>query len=138
MKILLALLFLNLSFLPTAFADTETDETARSGPCRADVEKLCKGIQPGEGRIVNCLKQNEAQVSAACKARREKHKERRAERRENVKQIVESCKTDIDTLCKDKKAGRGRIIDCLKENEATLSPACKAAVAEAPTRPAQK
>lgn len=37
------------------------------GACKADVEKLCPGIQPGGGRIAGCLKQNEAQVSAACK-----------------------------------------------------------------------
>ena len=35
--------------------------------CKADVEKLCSGMQPGGGRIAGCLKQNEAQVSAACK-----------------------------------------------------------------------
>jgi hypothetical protein len=35
--------------------------------CKADVEKLCRGVQPGHGRIAACLKQNEAQVSAACK-----------------------------------------------------------------------
>jgi Cysteine rich repeat len=35
--------------------------------CKDDVAKLCPGIQPGGGRIVGCLKQNESQVSAACK-----------------------------------------------------------------------
>jgi hypothetical protein len=35
--------------------------------CKADVEKLCSGIQPGGGRIAGCLKQNEGQVSAPCK-----------------------------------------------------------------------
>jgi len=37
------------------------------GACKADVEKLCPGTQPGGGRIAGCLKQNEAQVSAVCK-----------------------------------------------------------------------
>jgi Cysteine rich repeat len=37
------------------------------GACKADVDKLCSGMQPGGGRIVGCLKQNEAKVSAPCK-----------------------------------------------------------------------
>jgi hypothetical protein len=46
------------------------DQPSRTGPraaCKADVEKFCSGIQPGGGRIVGCLKQNDAQVSANCK-----------------------------------------------------------------------
>jgi hypothetical protein len=36
------------------------------GPCRADVQKLCSGVQPGGGRIIDCLKQHAADVSQAC------------------------------------------------------------------------
>ena len=46
--------------------------------CKADVEKLCAGIQRGGGRIVECLKQNEAQVSAPCKDAIAKARERKA------------------------------------------------------------
>lgn len=38
--------------------------------CKADAEKLCPSVQPGGGRIAACLKQNDAQVSAACKEAR--------------------------------------------------------------------
>jgi hypothetical protein len=46
------------------------DQPPPGGPraaCKADAEKLCPGVQPGGGRIAACLKQNEAQVSTACK-----------------------------------------------------------------------
>ena len=46
--------------------------------CKADVEKLCSGMQPGGGRIAGCLKQNETQVSAACKDALAKSRERKA------------------------------------------------------------
>lgn len=45
--------------------------------CRSEVKKLCPGVEPGEGRIVACLKENAAQVSKRCKdrwARREAKK----------------------------------------------------------------
>ena len=46
--------------------------------CKADVEKLCFGVQPGGGRIADCLKQNQAQVSAACKDALAKGRDRKA------------------------------------------------------------
>ena len=35
--------------------------------CEADVKKLCAGVQPGGGRILQCLAQHKAEVSDACK-----------------------------------------------------------------------
>ena len=53
-----------------ALAADKPDKPANGGTrvaCKADVEKLCSTVQPGQGRIIACLKQNEAQVSASCK-----------------------------------------------------------------------
>jgi hypothetical protein len=46
--------------------------------CKPDVDRLCPGIQSGGGRIVACLKQNEAQLSAACKDALAKARAKRA------------------------------------------------------------
>jgi hypothetical protein len=35
--------------------------------CEADVGKLCAGVQPGGGRIMQCLARHKAEVSDACK-----------------------------------------------------------------------
>ena len=35
--------------------------------CHEDREKLCKGVKPGEGRIAQCLKQHEGELSKECK-----------------------------------------------------------------------
>ncbi|MBS0180331.1 MAG: cysteine rich repeat-containing protein [Nitrospira sp.] len=34
--------------------------------CAEDVKKLCAGIKPGEGRIVQCLKEHTQDLSPAC------------------------------------------------------------------------
>jgi hypothetical protein len=34
--------------------------------CENDVETHCRGVQPGEGRIVGCIKANESRVSSEC------------------------------------------------------------------------
>jgi hypothetical protein len=44
------------------------------GPCRADAERLCKSVEPGEGRVVNCLDAHASELSDACKAYRSQKK----------------------------------------------------------------
>ena len=57
---------------------------AEDGPCKADMEKFCKDVKPGEGRIVKCMKEHEAELSEACKAHKpkagakEKHEDKKA------------------------------------------------------------
>jgi hypothetical protein len=36
--------------------------------CKGDVEKFCKGVKPGAGRILSCLKGREADLAPACAA----------------------------------------------------------------------
>ncbi|MFG1410027.1 cysteine rich repeat-containing protein [Xanthobacter sp. VTT E-85241] len=72
-----ALSRLALSFLiqcvftaPPVLAQDAASAAAKSAQqaCRADVEKLCAGIQPGGGRIVQCLQKQADQVSEGCRA----------------------------------------------------------------------
>lgn len=37
--------------------------------CEADVQRLCPGIQPGGGRLLQCLQQNAPEVSEPCTAK---------------------------------------------------------------------
>jgi hypothetical protein len=34
--------------------------------CEADADKHCLDVKPGQGRLVNCIKQHETEVSKAC------------------------------------------------------------------------
>jgi hypothetical protein len=92
----------------------QAEEKDKPGACRADVEKLCKGVQPGQGRIVRCLAEHKDQLSAGC--------------RENVARAESRhpCMKDVETLCKGVQPGEGRVAQCLKQHEAELSAECKA------------
>ena len=109
---IISILLLSLSMGSWAFAEGGTR-------CKGDIEKFCKDVKQGGGRIIKCLKEHESQLSAECKARGEEMKEK-------MKEAHQACKADIDKFCKDVKPGEGRIIKCMQEHEKDLSADCKA------------
>ncbi|MDO8526348.1 MAG: cysteine rich repeat-containing protein [Deltaproteobacteria bacterium] len=94
-------------------------EEPAMGPCKADMQKLCAGVEPGHGRVWDCLKQHKDHVSPACKEKIE-HK------KEMVKEKADACNADREKFCKDVKPGKGHIHKCLKKHDSELSPECKA------------
>jgi hypothetical protein len=87
-------------------------------PCVADAKKLCKDVQPGEGRVAQCMKEHEKELSPGCKQNLKKMKDK-------AKEVADACKGDAEKVCKDVKPGEGRILKCLKQHETELSPSCK-------------
>jgi hypothetical protein len=94
-----------------------SEEINRGGACKSDLEKFCKDVQPGQGRIVQCIKQYEAEFSPACKKQIDVDKEK-------AKEFVNSCKPDAEKFCKDIKPGQGRLISCLMQHQSELSANC--------------
>ncbi|HXX57814.1 MAG TPA: cysteine rich repeat-containing protein [Thermodesulfovibrionales bacterium] len=93
-------------------------------PCAGDVAKFCGTVQPGEGRIAQCLRQNEAQLSPGCKVHL-------AQVKEALKEVHQACEDDITIFCGGVLPGDGRIMQCLKANKAHLSRKCKVKLFEA-------
>jgi hypothetical protein len=89
------------------------------GVCKADIEKFCKDIKPGGGRIWVCLESNGDRLSKECA-------NHMALAREKSREFRQACKDDVEKFCKGIIAGKGRIVSCLKSHEAELSNACAA------------
>jgi hypothetical protein len=66
-KKILAAVFAALAFTAAHAADAPAAPAAVVEACKADVEKLCPGVQPGEGRIAACLKGKHRQMTDGCK-----------------------------------------------------------------------
>jgi hypothetical protein len=92
-------------------------DVQKQGACKADYEKFCKDVKPGQGRIAQCMKQHEDEISLACKEQLEAE-------REKARDFVKACKPDAEKFCKDVKPGKGLIIRCLKQHQAELSADC--------------
>jgi hypothetical protein len=44
----------------------EAREDARFSACKADMEKYCKDVKPGDGRIMVCMQSNADRLSPEC------------------------------------------------------------------------
>jgi hypothetical protein len=64
MKMVLSVLGLAMGLSSgAAMAQTAAEREA----CQADFEKYCAGVQPGGGRVVECLSQHLDQLTPQCK-----------------------------------------------------------------------
>ncbi len=90
--------------------------------CQGDVWHFCQGIQPGQGRILACLKSHEAELSPPCA-------EEFGRAREKVKGLRDACAADARQFCAGIKQGQGRIYACLVSNRDRVSPPCQQALA---------
>ena len=64
MKILAPVLGTALILLGSAASAQEARVIAQA--CAGDIDRLCAGVPPGEGRIKACMKAHISQVSAPC------------------------------------------------------------------------
>jgi hypothetical protein len=108
-------LFLGIALLlPSSMASAEL-----TGACLKDAKAMCPGVQPGGGKIRDCLKTHIKDLSDECKE-------------VLVKAVnVKACADDVKQHCADIKAGEGRLEACMKSHVADLSDACKVALANA-------
>ena len=97
---------------------------AHGGVCKEDVAKLCKDVTPGEGKVLECLKSHQAEVSPKCSSHL---KQVQGE----LKAISAACEADVEKFCWEAPIGKGGLASCLKKHSAELSSDCKAAVAKA-------
>ena len=43
-----------------------SDKLALRNNCKADVQKLCAGVEPGDGTLMVCMQENKDQLSQQC------------------------------------------------------------------------
>jgi len=89
--------------------------------CEGDVTKLCKAVQPGEGRVVTCLKDHESGLSTSCQSAFNEWRMARM-------QLTAACAGDIGKWCQQVPEGGGRILRCLRGRTADLSSDCRSAL----------
>lgn len=62
-----------MALTPAAYAQNAGQNAENK--CAGDIARLCPNVQPGEGRVAECLKAQKSQVSFRCKRALMKAKE---------------------------------------------------------------
>jgi hypothetical protein len=94
--------------------------------CGQDLQRFCNGVQPGEGRLIQCLSSHRSELSSECVSR--------LSAAQPGLGIRMQCGQDLQRFCNGVQPGEGRLIQCLSSHRNQLSPACISRVAAA--RPA--
>jgi hypothetical protein len=89
--------------------------------CQEDMKLLCPDVEPGSGRVMDCLREHQARLSAACSARLASNA---AVAKKVVAEFGKACRADVDRLCPAVEPGEGRVIGCLAQHQVDLSPSC--------------
>jgi hypothetical protein len=90
-------------------------------PCRTDIEKFCPDVNPGGGRMVECLQKHREELSPECKVRGQQVRER-------IEEAHETCKEDVSKYCGEVRPGEGHILTCLRSHDKDISPDCRASI----------
>lgn len=118
--------------------------------CRENVDRYCRDVQPGEGRIIRCLKEHSERLDPACVSAlsQGENGSRTGPRspsqspgnmpqsfsgpgensREKGKDFLSSCNEEVRNYCAEVQPGGGRIVQCLKQNASKLSRTCQEAL----------
>jgi Cysteine rich repeat len=116
---------LSITMLFAAFAAVAQTNSATPGAnggklraaCDQDLQRFCVDVQPGGGRLVQCLSSHTIELSTACgniigAAGRGGGKFRAA------------CDQDLQRFCIGVQSGGGRLVQCLSSHTSELSAPC--------------
>lgn len=100
--------------------------------CRTDVEKFCKDVEPGEGRVHTCLRFNLKFLTERCAAEENKLAAVEFKDIRLRPKLAKVCSEERAVYCKDVKPGKARVIKCLMENMAqpNFGEECRAELAK--------
>jgi hypothetical protein len=109
-----ALLIGILMGLPSTWAaDINGNGNAIAQACRADHAKHCASVRPGGGRIADCLKQHEAELSPSC---------------QSAMVTISACANEVKKVCGEQAGSASAINACMKAHANEFSAQCRAAM----------
>ena len=98
--------------------------------CRGDVQRFCAGIELGGGRIVRCLEDNAAKLSAGCKQAIGASGAATGATQAGGESggAKTACRGDAMRFCSDAIGDQEKMKRCLQSHAAQLSDGCKTAI----------
>ena len=123
---ILCALFLVLGLSAPAFAQDIVSSVQKG--CAAEIENYCSQVTMGEGRLLACFYAHEDKLSGQCQFALYDASAQLERAVSALNYVAGQCDDDIMKHCAEVQVGEGRIIDCLKANTETVTPACTQAI----------
>jgi hypothetical protein len=120
--------------------------------CGQDLHRVCYGVQPGEGRLIQCLLAHRAELSPGCTSwlatarpapgvaspsnpsPQSTGLPSTGPTAPGSAALRASCGPDVQRLCSAAPSGNGGVINCLNSHRIELSPICGAFLKDIPAR----
>lgn len=96
--------------------------------CKAEIQTYCKGVTPGEGRVLACLYAYQDKLSPRCEYALYDASVQLERVVNALTYVANECRGDLQAYCSAVKPGEGRLLDCLEKNKAKVSSRCKQAL----------
>ncbi len=127
MKSLLILSSAALLFFGGPVAAEGIVDTVKKG-CATEIESFCSQVSPGEGRLLACFYAHEDKLSGQCQYALYSASAQLDQAVSALDYVATQCHDDLMTHCANVQVGEGRVLECLKANADSVSPACTQAV----------
>ncbi len=96
--------------------------------CETEISNFCALVTPGEGRILACIYAHGDKLSGRCEYALYDAAVQLERAVNALSYVANECSDDINAHCAEVEIGQGRIISCLKANEASVSLRCTSAL----------
>ena len=96
--------------------------------CEEEIQALCTNVSPGDGRLISCMYAHENYLGGSCANAIADFGDILDFVFSTIRGAMETCISDIEKHCADAEFGGGRMMSCLGEKAADITPECKAVV----------
>jgi hypothetical protein len=111
-----------------AFAEEKGPVEIVADGCSKEINTYCKGVTPGEGRILACIFAYQDKLSNRCEYALYDAAAQLERAITALTYLANECRNDLKTFCSDVKPGEGRLINCIDKNMEKVSSRCKQAI----------
>jgi hypothetical protein len=92
--------------------------------CKTDIQRRCKDVTPGEGRMLYCILAHGDKLTPTCAGTMIEVGRDISMAMNDAADTADACYDDIEKLCPNVPEGEGRIAQCLIDNKPKLAKSC--------------
>ncbi len=121
-----AVIALLVAFAVPATAQDLVEEVRKG--CQKELDSFCKGVTPGEGRVLACLYAFGDQLSGQCEYALYDAAVQLERAVAALTYVANECDADLEKHCANIAPGEGRLLACLEKKSSKLDKRCTQAL----------